>query len=135
MSVVSVPQLKSDEAISVEIPPSLFAALYNNGAMMGLSCSTVVPATSNPVGLDIPATLRPTNLQLTTIHARWIDRWPFPTFRDNVIAMNGLFDQEAFLRDLFSMESFSLTPGKPCYDPSGWRISKNFATKWGFLFG
>jgi hypothetical protein len=134
MSVVSVPKSTSEASIAVEVPPSIFAALWQNGQMMGLTCGTVVPAKSDPVGPHVPATLRPTTLQLTTIHARWIDRWPFPAFRNNVITFNGAFDEEGFLRDLFSMESFSLVPGKPGWDPSAWKISRPFAARWGFLF-
>ena len=134
MTVVHLPLLKSSETVTAEIPPSIFSALYNNGALMGLTCGTTIPSKSVPVTPDIPSSLHPTALQLTTIHPRWIDRWPFHKFRDNAIILNGLFDEEAFLSDLFSMESFSLKPGRPGWDPTAWYIGKRFAEKWGFLF-
>ncbi len=134
MSVASIPHLSSGETIPAEIPPSVFAALFANGEMLGLICGTTIPAKSTPAAPHIPASLWPTALQLTTIHTRWIDRWPFPNFRDNVITLNALFDEEGFLRDLFSMDSFALKPGKPGWDPTAWTIGRKFAEKWGFLF-
>ena len=100
---------------------------------MGLTCGTVVPAKSPPCP-EIPEPLRPTALQLTTIHARWIDRFPFPKMRDNLISLSGIIEEEEFLRDLFSMQSFSIQPSKPGWDPNAWSIGKAFAEKWGYLF-
>lgn len=124
----------SGQPVFTEIPPSVFAALWDNGAMLGLTCSTVVPAKSQPAGSEIPASLQPTLLQLTTTHPIWIDRFPFPHMRDNMIAMSGFVDEEAFLRDMFSMDSFAIAPGKAGCDPSGWTIGSTFGRKWGFLF-
>ena len=129
-----VPRTKGDENFTAEVPPSVYTALFNNGAMMGLSCSSVVPAKSSKVGPEIPEPLHPTPLQLTTIHPRWIDRFPFPKMRDNFINLGAIIDEEEFMRDLFSMESFTIQPGMSGWDPRAWIISKEFARKWGYLF-
>lgn len=139
MTAVHVPPSLTDGtapmAITAEIPPSFFAALWDNGALLGLTCSTCVPAKSRPTGPNIPVSLQPTMLQLTTTHPVWIDRFPFPTMRDRMITMGGVgLDEEEFLRDLFSMDSFSIRPGKAGWDPEGWRIEPSFRRKWEFLF-
>ena len=135
MCTVEVPTPHNPKiVVAAEIPPTVYGALMNNGAMMGITCSSIMPSKSAKVGAEIPEALQPTALQLTTIHHRWIDRFPFPTMRDNFITLSGIIDEEEFLRDLFSMESFAITPGKAGSDPSGWSISKNFAKKWGYLF-
>jgi hypothetical protein len=75
-------------------PITVLGALYINGRILGLTCSCSVPGRSLPVSDDIPRPLHPTDLQLTTIHARWIDRVPFPKMRDNLITVFGMLDDE-----------------------------------------
>ena len=113
---------------------SVLTALYINGQILGLSCYTATAARSSPVSLDVPLTLHPTPTQLLTVHFSGIDRFPFPKFRDNVINMSGIVDEEELTGDLFTMPSFSITPGAPSWDPRAWKIEKFFADKWGFLF-
>ncbi|KAF1960813.1 hypothetical protein CC80DRAFT_590150 [Byssothecium circinans] len=116
------------------LPLTLAGALYINGQVLGLSCSTVVPAKSSPAGSNVPLSLRPTELQLMTIHPIWIDRFPFPKMRDSMISLGGLVDEEEVLRDVLLMESFEIVPGKPPWDPEAWKIQRPFAEKWGYLF-
>lgn len=110
------------------------SALYNNGAMLGLTCGCLIPCKSSPCQSSIPESLQPTALQLTTLHQPWIDRFPFPKMRDNMISLNRIFSEEDFLRDLFCMHSFEIKPGGAGWDPAAWIIGKDFAKKWGFLF-
>jgi hypothetical protein len=123
-----------DELVVVTVPTSVYAALFYNGAMMGLSCSSNVPHKSLPQGPDVPLSLHPTALQLGTFHVSWIDRFPFAKMRDNFISMAGIINEEEFLCDLFSMDSFRIKEGKPGWDPNGWIMGKEFGRKWGFLF-
>ncbi|KIW31947.1 uncharacterized protein PV07_03533 [Cladophialophora immunda] len=129
-----VPTSKPDTFVTTSISASIYGALYQNGAMMGIACSVVVPSKSSPVGPDIPESLRPTALQLTTIHPSWIDRFPFPKMRDNMITLMGIIDEEEFLADLFCLTSFTLNPGAASWDPTAWKIGKDFSAKWGYLF-
>jgi hypothetical protein len=117
-----------------QIPPAVFNALFDNGAMMGLSCGTVIPAKSKPQPDHIPLPLHPTAIQLMTIHELWIDRLPFPKMRDNLITLQGIIEGEDFLKDLFSMDSFSIRPNGKGWDPRDWSVCKAFADKWGYLF-
>jgi len=113
---------------------TVWAALFQNGAMMGISCAVSFPGKSVPVGPEIPLSLRPTALQLTTIHPRWIDRFPFAKMRDNMINMISIIDEDEFLQDLFCMTSFTVKPGAASWDPTAWSIGSEFSQKWGYLF-
>jgi hypothetical protein len=102
--------------------------------MLGLTCGCLVPSKSSPCGSHIPEPLRPTALQLTTLHQTWIDRFPFPRMRDNMIGLNRIFNEEEFLRDLFNMHSFTIKSGGAFWDPRSWVIGRQFSEKWGYLF-
>jgi Domain of unknown function (DUF3425) len=118
----------------LSFPPTIFSALFFNGQILGITTCTLVPAKSPPVSDDVPPPLRPTDLQLLTIHLRGIDSFPFSRMRDNMINMTAIFDENDFTRDLFTTPSFSITPGAATWDPRAWKIEKPFADKWGFLF-
>lgn len=122
--------------LSHELPfqPTVFTALYINGRILGLSCCTIIPARSLPVSSDVPLPLQPTPTQLLTIHSPGIDRFPFPKMRDNVINMSAIINEEEFSCDLFTKPSFSIKPGAATWDPRAWKVDKDFADKWGFLF-
>ncbi|KAF2437808.1 hypothetical protein P171DRAFT_173433 [Karstenula rhodostoma CBS 690.94] len=126
-----IPEFSS---ISPEYPLTLYGSLYINGMYLRIPCSTVVPAKSDPVGPEVPESLRPTEVQMITIHPRWIDRFPFPKMRDSLISLSGVIDYEEFMRDLALMPSFEIIQGKPPWDPKSWKIQKPFAEKWGYLF-
>lgn len=113
---------------------SVYQACYVNGAILGLMCSVSFIGPSAPVGPDVPESLRPTPLQLTVPHPPWIDRFPFPRMRDNMITLLGLIDEEGFLADLFCLTSFTIRNGAPSWDPSAWKIGPEFSAKWGYLF-
>lgn len=102
--------------------------------MMGLTCGTNFPSKSKPQPSSIPSSLHPTALQLTTIHPSWVDRFPFPRMRDNLITLSGIIEEEEFMRDIFTMASFSIKPSTASWDPTGWVMSRPFSKKWGYLF-
>lgn len=129
-----VPTTQPDRYLTTQLPGSVYAALFNNGSMMGITCSISIPGTSRPTGPEIPESLHPTKLQMTTIHPLWIDRFPFPKMRDNMITLLGIINEEEFLSDLFCLTSFCLEPGAPSWDPASWKIGREFSEKWGYLF-
>ena len=57
-----------------------------------------------------------------TIHPTWIDHFPFPRMRDNLINAISLVEEEDFLRDLFCMASFDIKRGRELWDPNAWII-------------
>lgn len=113
---------------------TVIGAMYVNGIILGLNSCTVVPQRSSPAGLDVPYSLQPTYLQLSTMHQPGIDRFPFPRMRDNMINLYTQIDEEEFGHDLCLMPSFTITPGMAPWDPKAWNIEKYFAKKWGYLF-
>ncbi|KAK6379516.1 hypothetical protein LTS17_006434 [Exophiala oligosperma] len=125
---------KPDTCVHTTTPASVYAALFHNGAMMGLTCSISFASKSRPFGEEIPDSLRPTPLQLTTIHPQWIDRFPFPKMRDNMITLLSIIDEEEFLGDLFCLTSFTVDGRMASWDPSAWKIGHEFSAKWGYLF-
>ncbi|QGA17465.1 hypothetical protein EYB26_005136 [Talaromyces marneffei] len=127
-SLIPIPPAKG-KPLEIELSMNVWTALYLNGSIMGLSCSTAYPAKSRPVDPSIPSTLQPTVLQLMTIHPTWIDRFPFPEMRDNLINAISLVEEEDFLRDLFCMSSFKIKPGGATWDPDAWIIGEAFRSR------
>lgn len=118
-------------------PPraDLVIALGICGDLLGIVCGRVEVARSTKPSFEIPEALQPTPLQLTVPHYSWIDRWPFPRLRDNLILSMTSIDMSEFFGDLFEMDTFALRQGaaQP-WDTSQWMIYPEFAKKWGFLF-
>lgn len=135
-NVVGIWRADNSECMSLmPIPINIYSALWTNGDLLGLKCTDGLAAIlSERRGPETPASLHPTEMQLSYVHPPWIDRFPFPKMRDNFIALLGLIDTEDFLCDLFNGPSFSLTPGCASWDPTAWTVEANWKKKWGFLF-
>ena len=115
----------------------IFAALKQHGLMQGIVQANCHDEAVSPLQpLSLPESLRPTPLQLVHSHQRWIDRFPFPRLRDNLIVLRSLVDLDRFIKDLFGMASlsFRFELQRATWDPASWRIEPEFATKWGYLF-
>lgn len=108
---------------------------------------------------ELPAALRPTKLQQQIPHVGWIDLFPSPKLRDNLILAVEKLDQEELLFDLLGMtmnhlcggtdydagnggstsevESWIGEPGlvswSDPWDIGGWEVSDRFVRKWGGL--
>jgi hypothetical protein len=51
-----------------------------------------------------------------------------------MINLSTIIDDEEFLQDLFTMDSFTITPGCSSWDPRSWKLERGvFAEKWGYL--
>ncbi|UKZ79428.1 hypothetical protein TrVFT333_007181 [Trichoderma virens FT-333] len=59
-----------------------------------------LPDTSALSGFRLPESLTPTKLQLSCPHSNWIDVFPFPKMRDNLIRWENYFSHAEFLTDL-----------------------------------
>jgi hypothetical protein len=129
-------QRKPDDSITPISNPSasVCTALFNNGLALGLSCTTCGISKSNPAPSTTPPSLHPTQLQLDVEHHGFIDRFPFPVFRNNFIYFTALIDTEEFLHDLFNLQSFWIVDGKPPWDHTAWRMGSEFRKRWGYLF-
>lgn len=109
-------------------------ALWVNGNLLGLTCDVSAVIVSQPQPDHVPKSLHPTALQLSTPHVDWIDRWPFPRMRDNMILMKDVLDFGQIFQDFFLMRSFSVEEGSNAWDAAGWQIYPEFNVKWGYLW-
>jgi hypothetical protein len=113
---------------------SFLSAIFETGRLLGISCGQSFPSKSKPAPPGTPECLQPTLLQRSTVHWQWIDRFPFPDFRDEIIVRSGEIDEEEFLGDLYDMEPFTLAPGGSPTDPYVYSMNPEFKAKWGYLF-
>ncbi|KAL3496188.1 hypothetical protein BJX62DRAFT_232692 [Aspergillus germanicus] len=109
------------------------------------------PSTSTqamPEGsLAIPAQLFPTPLQQSTLHEPWIDIFPLPALRDNLLHLRGSIDScdlcDDILGALFTDQDLETVTkykerngliiwGDP-WDVQSWELMEGFVEKWGFL--
>ena len=99
-----------------------------------------------PPGTDISfssstESLRPTTLQVSVRHHPWLDLFPFPKMRDNIIKgiEAGLFDEDELCADLLEVEDLnqdekaSLLVWGQSWDFRAWEASVAFLKKWGWL--
>jgi hypothetical protein len=125
--------LSSDHRLLPLPNHSLFSALFHNGVILGLACSTSTISKSLFASTHIPESLRPTPLQAQNVHFQWIDRFPFPRMRDKMIEFTDLYSAEDFLGDIFSTATFNIKPGYMSWDPEAWVVNQGFKEKWKLL--
>lgn len=113
---------------------TLASAMIANGRVLGLYCGFCIPSYSPTASAEVPEPLRPTKLQLETIHGPCIDRIPMARMRDNMIKTASMWDEEEFIADMFNMDSFTFKPGKMSWDPTGWVINESFKQKYNYFF-
>ena len=91
---------------------------------------------------DWPASLHPTPLQLTVEHHPWIDVFPSPRMRDNILRVLDCMEEcdeieDELCRDLCQYgdpaeKATLMVWGNP-WDPRSWEATPAFLKKWGFL--
>ncbi|KAE9579097.1 hypothetical protein CGMCC3_g4668 [Colletotrichum fructicola] len=142
-------------ALHVLIRLRVLAALAHNAAAMGFPpqglCRDDFISPYNLSGplelenfdLTTPGreSLRPTDLQRRILHHPWIDLFPFPVFRDNVLlaTASGLVDDDQLCADILEVKDEDLA-GRPSlivwgqsWDCMAWEANEAFFRKWGFL--
>lgn len=82
-----------------------------------------------------PSHLRPTLLQQVVEHHPWIDLFPVPEMRDNILRAGAAYDDAPLCRDLVDIcgnpgeRSGLLVWGDP-WDPRNWEVGEEFLKKW-----
>ncbi|KAF2754366.1 hypothetical protein EJ05DRAFT_139342 [Pseudovirgaria hyperparasitica] len=136
MFAIVPPTLDPSDQVAATALPAHYA-LFLNGDILGLTCGMSAPSRSlTPIEI-VPASLYPSMLQLVTVHKLWIDRFPFPRFRENMLNLSPVIDDEQFLRDLFGLDSgksFCVREGGMSWEPRDWFMGKQMSEKWGWLF-
>ncbi|KAL4929871.1 DUF3425 domain-containing protein [Aspergillus undulatus] len=83
---------------------------------------------------SLPVSLRPTKLQTGRLHHPWLDFFPFPRIRDNLINA-GDFDDHPLCLDIMGFWNVTeeacglLVWGEP-HEPQNWEVSENFLRRW-----
>ncbi|CAM1510619.1 Fc.00g009540.m01.CDS01 [Cosmosporella sp. VM-42] len=89
----------------------------------------------------IPDTLKPTPIQMAMLHHPWIDLFPFPKLRENMLRgiTEGNYDEDELCLDILSVvhadtrgAAYLIVWGQP-WDACGWEVSVGFLKKWGWL--
>lgn len=129
---------------------NVYRGLLTNMTILALptifSCDEAVPrlaASVLPFPADIPPSLIPTELQRTVLHEPWVDLFPLPALRDNIIRASGTYDKcelcDDALGTMFDEELSNhdernsiVVWGEP-WDVNSWEIMEGFARKWGWL--
>jgi hypothetical protein len=125
--------LSSDHLIHL-IHHNVYRALVSNKTTLSSSTfltryDIAIPITPSTVHLcdgltvihlideALPLSLHPTTLQMTSPHYSWMNMFPHPSVRDNLIARAGKYDSLDFLNDLLGDLSAN-TFDPPLYSPS-----------------
>ncbi|PLN79043.1 hypothetical protein BDW42DRAFT_134689 [Aspergillus taichungensis] len=101
--------------------------------------STKGPTSAVVDASSLPPSLRPTRVQRECPHHPWLDFFPFPRMRDNLIRAGDGFDDEQLCVDIMgfwdvnsaaSVEGCNLLVwGEPA-DPRSWELTEVFIKKW-----
>ncbi|OTA99626.1 hypothetical protein M426DRAFT_325010 [Hypoxylon sp. CI-4A] len=86
---------------------------------------------------QLPAGLRPTELQYTAPHHPWIDLLPVPAMRSNILRR----DPDSYDEEELCHAMRGLTPGhrtgvlvwRDPWDATGWEVTEEFAKSWSWV--
>ncbi|KAF3022393.1 hypothetical protein E8E14_003274 [Neopestalotiopsis sp. 37M] len=125
---------------------NVFRALLNNTQSLGwdfqwLECeepeSPWTTTNSHSAPVSCPPNLQPTDMQRKIRHHPWIDLWPIPGMRDNLLLAAGLYDEDELcnglleFKDVPNEQSGLLVWGEP-WDTASWEVSATFVRRWGW---
>lgn len=123
---------------------NVFRALVTNTSALGFTMAWMDAEAESPfntpnVGYDInlscPVHLRPTALQRAIEHHPWIDLFPIPELRDNILRLGDSYDDTPLCIQMLEFcdiphEKTGLIAWGDPWDPCGWEISEEFLRKW-----
>ncbi|GFG24135.1 hypothetical protein IFM61606_04035 [Aspergillus udagawae] len=129
---------------------NVYRAFLDNITLLGLVadgiCSANIlspfnlhgPVRATQTTVIIPPSLRPTSYQRSVPHHPWLDFFPHPKVRDNLLSRQGRFSKHKFCLDIMgfwnpdAVDNMLLVWGEP-YDPSNWEVTEGFIKKWGWV--
>ncbi|KAJ8128030.1 hypothetical protein O1611_g5603 [Lasiodiplodia mahajangana] len=127
----------ASNAVSLSIP---FADLESDESVSPFNRQGPPPPGIPSPNLTTMENLRPTALQKAVVHHPWVDVFPIPGIRDNILRglAGALFDEDELCGALFNLDNDddALAPIVVWADPSqaeSWELSPTFLKKWGFL--
>ncbi|KAF5623758.1 uncharacterized protein FTJAE_10519 [Fusarium tjaetaba] len=132
--------------LSTLIQVNVFNALVQNGIALGFSDRWQRKGVISPFSIigplepcdSYPVNLQPTALQRTVPHHPWIDLYPIPRMRDNILLSLQHLDKDELCSDLLDVrpgldEKPSLVVWGDPWDIRGWEASALFIQKWGWM--
>lgn len=135
---------RADQLLTL-IQFNVLRALISNTTALGwtlewLECSNPPSpwnAYSESEDPEIPKALRPSHLQRTVEHHPWIDLWPIPKMRDNLLRAEGYYDEDLLCNALVEFkdipnEQTGLIVWSDPWDIYSWEISETFLKNWGW---
>lgn len=119
---------------------NVFRALVQNTFALGfdfgwLKEDAVSVFNQDTSALICPSSLKPTQLQRQLEHHPWIDLFPFPALRDNMLSQGDDLDEDELCYDMVeichapSERSGLIVWGEP-WNPSSWEATEEFTKKW-----
>ncbi|PYI05428.1 hypothetical protein BO78DRAFT_345705 [Aspergillus sclerotiicarbonarius CBS 121057] len=137
---------KSDHLLTL-IKVNVHRALVENMAALGMDMAWMNDDAVSPfctlkpwathINTVIPAQLQPTNIQRTVPHHPWLDFFPHPRMRDQLIVAGDGFDDEQLCTDIMGFWSDEkgdpglVIWGNP-WEVGNWELSEGFLRKWGW---
>ncbi|KAJ5661446.1 uncharacterized protein N7477_009062 [Penicillium maclennaniae] len=128
---------------------NVFRACGHNLKSIGFNMDDMTDDTISPFNLatsqeallsiditDMPLSLRPTKIQRTVPHHPWLDFFPLPKMRDNLIQAGDGWDDEELCHDIMGFwnspeagDAGLLVWGEP-WDVKNWELTEAFLKKW-----
>ncbi|KAI0424959.1 hypothetical protein F5Y09DRAFT_118849 [Xylaria sp. FL1042] len=140
--------LSPDHRLLVLIQLNAFRAMLTNMAILRIiervptECGMVLFAKDFPPPPEVlPLSLQETWLQQNTPHDMWMDTFPSPKMRDNLLSYGSIIDEDELCSDVMGglFEGYNdielnglLVWGDPWVE-TAWEVTPGFAKKWGFL--
>ena len=96
--------------------------------------------TSAQRSIEWPTNLQPTPIQCSIEHHPWLDVFPWPRVRDNMLQAFehlGIDGEDELCHDVSEYEGHETDPmlvvWGDAWDPNSWEFTPNFLQKWGWL--
>ncbi|KAJ9649551.1 hypothetical protein H2199_000327 [Coniosporium tulheliwenetii] len=128
------------------IQVNVFRAMMSNIFTLGMTGEVMEEEALSPfyttklghLPSSTPPNLCPTTLQRQTPHHPWLDFFPLPVMRDNLLRAGDSFDDVQLCIDLVGFcgaptgRAGLIVWGEP-WDPYGWEVTEGFVKNWGWI--
>ncbi|KAE8381491.1 hypothetical protein BDV26DRAFT_289343 [Aspergillus bertholletiae] len=120
---------------------NVLRAFMDNGTAIGLAIQQMEDDALSPFNTDthrswnLPPSLYPTTTQRSIPHHPWLDCFPFPQMRDNLIQVGDALDDCELCVDMMDPSNGDiafLVWGDP-WLPQSWEVSESFIRKWSWI--
>jgi hypothetical protein len=140
MSIVSIPTAGNyrgqgspdptiDNHFIVIHSMTTWAAFMSIAELLELACAQDTGFNIRALTCALPPTLQPTLQQQIIPHGAYVDMLPWSSLRDRILNSQTAINELEFIQDLATLRVWGSTP----WNPMGWEVAPEFATKWWFL--